>query len=141
MHVLREFREFVMRGNIIDLAVAFIAGVAFSAVVNSLVSDVIMQFVAALAGEPDFGALSVTINGSEIRYGDFLTVLTNFLLTMAAVFLFLVKPVNALTERLIDPEESGPTARECPHCLSQVRAAARRCAFCTSQLEPVAGTH
>jgi large conductance mechanosensitive channel len=137
--ILVEFRDFVMRGNIVDLAVAFIAGVAFSAVVNSLVSDVIMQIVAAVAGKPDFTALSVTLNGSEIRYGAFLTVLINFLLTMAAVFFLLVKPVNALTVRLLGPEDaSAPAQRECPHCLSQVRAAARRCAFCTSDLQPVA---
>lgn len=137
--MLREFREFVMRGNIVDLAVAFIAGVAFSAVVNSLVSDVIMQVVAAVFGEPDFRGLSSTVNGSEIRYGVFLTVFINFLLTMAAVFFLLVKPVNALTERLAEPgDEDTPTHRECPECLSDVRAAARRCPHCTSQIVPSA---
>jgi large conductance mechanosensitive channel len=137
--ILREFRDFVMRGNIVDLAVAFIAGVAFSAVVNSLVKDVIMQIVAAVVGEPDFSSLTLVVNGSEIRYGTFLTVLTNFLLTMAAVFFLLVKPVNALTLRLTGPEDdAGPAQRECPQCLSQVHAAARRCAYCTSELQPVA---
>lgn len=137
-HVLVEFRDFVMRGNIVDLAVAFIAGAAFSAVVNSLVSDVIMQLVAAVAGKPDFTALTITVNESEIRYGAFLTVFINFLLTMAAVFFLLVKPVNALTVRLLGPEEpTSPAQRECPQCLSQVRAAARRCAYCTSELQPV----
>ena len=137
--VLREFRDFVMRGNIIDLAVAFIAGVAFSAVVNSFVEDVIMQIVAAVVGQPDFGGLVATVNGSEIRYGEFLTVLTNFVLTMAAVFFLLVKPINALTLRLVGPEpDAGPAQRECPFCLTQVRAAARRCAQCTSELQPLA---
>lgn len=134
--MLREFREFLMRGNIVDLAVAFIAGVAFSAVVNSLVSDVIMQLVAAVAGEPDFGRLSVTLNDSEIRYGVFLTVLVNFVLTMAAVFFLLVKPINAITTRIARPSEHGPTSRECPECLSNVPARARRCAHCTTTLVP-----
>ena len=137
--MLREFREFLMRGNIVDLAVAFIAGVAFTAVVNSLVADVILQLVAAVAGKPDFSNLSVTVNDSEIRYGSFLTVLVNFVLTMAAVFFLLVKPINALTERLVPPAEGGsPSNRECPECLSEVPVRARRCSHCTTQLTPIA---
>lgn len=137
--MLREFRDFLMRGNIVDLAVAFIAGVAFSAVVSSLVSDVILQFIAAVVGKPDFSGLSLTLNESEIRYGAFLTAVVNFVLTMGAVFFFLVKPINALTERMAPAEDSSaPTNRECPECLSEIPAQARRCARCTTQLTPVA---
>lgn len=135
--MLREFRDFVMRGNIIDLAVAFIAGAAFTALVNSLVADVIMQFVAAIVGKPDFSGLALTLNDSEIRWGAFLTVLINFVLTMAAVFFLLVKPVNAVTARLLKPSDAAPANRECPECLSEVPAAARRCRACTTQLTPV----
>lgn len=134
--MLREFREFLMRGNIIELAVAFIAGVAFSAVVTSLVGDVIMQLVAAIVGKPDFSALTVTVNDSVIRYGSFLTALSNFVLTMAAVFFFVVKPVNALTERFAVPAHGEPTSRECPECLSSIPARATRCAHCTTKLQP-----
>ena len=136
--MIKEFRDFLMKGNIIDLAVAFIAGVAFTAVVTSLVNDVIMQFIAAIVGEPDFSALTVTINDSEIRYGSFLTVLINFVLVMGAVFFLVVKPVNAVTEKFVKPAEGGPASRECPECLAEVPAAARRCQFCASAITPVA---
>jgi len=134
--MLREFRDFLMRGNIVDLAVAFVAGAVFSALVHSLVTDVIMQLVAAVVGTPSYEGLSFTLNGSEIRYGAFLTALVNFVLTMGAVFFFLVKPVNALTERMKPAVESGPTNRECTECLAEVPVKARRCRFCTSELTP-----
>jgi large conductance mechanosensitive channel len=136
--MLKEFRGFLMKGNILDLAVAFIAGVAFSAVVNSLVGDVIMQVVAAIVGKPDFSSLVVTINGSDIRWGAFLTVLINFVLTMAAVFFLLVKPINAMTAKFAAPAAGAPTNRECPECLGEVPAKARKCQFCASALAPVA---
>jgi large conductance mechanosensitive channel len=136
--MLKEFREFLLKGNIIDLAVAFIAGVAFSAVVASLVNDVIMQFVAAIVGKPDFSSLTFTVNDTAIRYGSFLTVLINFVLVMGAVFFFLVKPVNAMTAKFAKPGEGAPTNRECPECLGEVPAAARKCRFCASTLTPVA---
>lgn len=136
--MLKEFREFLLKGNIIDLAVAFIAGVAFSAVVSSLVDDVIMQFVAAIVGKPDFTALTFSISDTAVRYGAFLTVLINFVLVMAAVFFFLVKPVNAMTAKFVKPGEGAPTNRECPECLGEVPAAARRRRFCTSALTPAA---
>jgi large conductance mechanosensitive channel len=135
--MIKEFREFLLKGNIIDLAVAFIAGVAFSAVVASLVNDVIMQFVAAIVGKPDFSSLTITINDTAIRYGAFLTVLINFVLVMGAVFFFLVKPVNAMTAKFSTPD-TGPTNRECPECLAEVPAAARRCRYCASAITPVA---
>jgi large conductance mechanosensitive channel len=134
--ILKEFRQFLLKGNIIDLAVAFIAGVAFTAVVSSLVNDVIMQLIAAIVGKPDFSDLTFTINDSVIRYGSFLTVLINFVLTMAAVFFFLVKPINAVTQHLKAPEDEEPGQRECPECLAEVPAKATRCRYCTTQLQP-----
>ena len=134
--MIKEFRDFLMRGNIIDLAIAFIAGTVFSAVVTSLVDDVIMQLVAAIVGKPDFSGLIFELNGAEIRYGAFLTVLINFLLVMAAVFFFLVKPVNAMTARFASSDDEV-TNRECPSCLGEVPAKATRCQFCTSELTPV----
>lgn len=137
--MIQEFRAFLLKGNIIDLAVAFIAGVAFSAVVQSLVNDVIMQLVAAIVGKPDFSAFTLTINDSVIRYGSFLTVLVNFVLTMAAVFFFLVKPINTLiASRASSTESDEPVLRECPECLAEVPAKARRCQQCASQLTPAA---
>lgn len=136
--MLKEFRDFLMKGNIVDLAVAFIAGVAFSAVVKSLVDDVIMQLVAAIVGKPDFSSLTVTINDSVIRYGSFLTVLINFVLVMAAVFFVVVKPVNAMTSKFAPPTGGAPTNRECPECLAEVPSKARRCQYCASAIAPVA---
>lgn len=136
--MIREFRDFLMKGNIVDLAVAFIAGAAFSAVVQSLVDDVILQLVAAVVGRPDFSELSFSINDSTIRYGAFLTVLVNFVLTMAGVFFLVVKPVNAVTDKLVPPAAAdGPAKRECTYCLAEVPGKAQRCQFCTSELQPV----
>ena len=137
--MLGEFRDFLMRGNVVDLAVGLIAGVVFGAVVNSLVSDVIMQVVAAVVGEPDFRSLVLTVNDTPIRFGAFLTALLNFVLTMGAVFVCIVKPMNIITSRVARPAPSDATAlvRECPECLSEIPSAARRCRACTAALAPV----
>jgi large conductance mechanosensitive channel len=119
MGVLREFRTFIMRGNVVDLAVGVVAGVAFGAVINSLVNDVILPLIAAIFGEPNFDNLTFSISNGVIRYGEFLTALTSFLLVMAGVFFLVVKPMNT---------------RECPFCLEPVPSAATRCKACTSQL-------
>lgn len=136
--ILKDFRQFLLKGNIVELAIAFIAGVAFTAVVTSLVNDVIMQLIAAIVGKPDFSDLSFTINDSVIRYGAFLTVVINFVLTMGAVFFFLVKPINAMTQKMKRSEGAAdaPVLRECPECLEEVPAKATRCRYCTSQLQP-----
>lgn len=138
--MLKEFRDFLMRGNIVDLAIAFIAGVTFTALVQSLVNDVIMQAVAVLFGKPDFSGLTVTLNGSVIRYGSFLTALINFVLTMGAVFFFLVKPINAATARFTTTggDDDAPSMRECPECCSDIPARARRCSHCTAEVAPAA---
>jgi large conductance mechanosensitive channel len=134
--VLKEFRQFILRGNLVDLAVAVVIGTAFTAVVTALVKDVITPLVAAVAGEPDFNGLTFTINGSEFRYGHFLNALLTFLLVAAVVFFLIVKPVNALLRRLRPETAVDEETRKCPECLSSIPTEARRCAFCTSELAP-----
>jgi large conductance mechanosensitive channel len=135
--MLREFRAFVLRGNMVDLAVAVVIGTAFTAVVNALVADLITPLIAAVGGEPDFGDLAFTINDSRFAYGDFLNALLTFLLVATVVFFLVVKPVNALMAALApeEPEPEAPT-RPCPQCLSQIPRAATRCAFCTCEVAP-----
>jgi large conductance mechanosensitive channel len=135
--MLREFRAFILRGNMVDLAVAVVIGTAFTAVVNALVRDIITPLIAAIGGKPDFGDLAFTINGSRFAYGDFLNALLTFLLVATVVFFLVVKPVNTLMAALTpdEPEPEAPT-RPCPDCLSQIPRAATRCAFCTSEVTP-----
>ena len=136
--ILKEFRAFILRGNLVDLAIAVVIGAAFTTVVNALVRDLITPLIAAIFGEPDFGTLSFTINGSQFAYGDFLNALLTFVLIAAAVFFFVVKPVNFLMARLRTEPDVDSHTRGCPECLSQIPVAARRCAFCTSEVPPVA---
>jgi large conductance mechanosensitive channel len=134
--LFKEFRAFILRGNVVDLAVAFVLGAAFTAVVTALVRDLLTPVIAAIFGKPNFGSLSFTIHGSEFAYGDFLNALLTFVLIAAAVFFFVVKPVNYLMARLrTGPDVESPT-RGCPECLSQIPIAASRCAFCTSEVAP-----
>ena len=133
--MLRGFKEFVLRGNVLDLAVAVVIGGAFGAVVTALVKDLITPLIGAVVGKPDFSALVVTVNGSQFLIGDFLNAVVSFLLISLAVYLFVVAPVNALVARRRRGEPpSDPTTKKCPECLSEVPIAARRCAFCTSVL-------
>ena len=134
---MKGFREFILRGNLVDLAIAVVIGTAFGALVTALVRDLITPLIAAIGGEPDFGALSFTINGSEFLYGDFINALLTFLIIAAVVYFFVVKPVAALLERFTPKQEVGEQ-RECPECLSDIPVAARRCAFCTAQVSPAA---
>jgi large conductance mechanosensitive channel len=130
--MLRGFREFVMRGNVIDLAVAVVIGAAFGAVIAAFVKDLITPLIGAFIGKPDFSAVGVTINGSRLLIGDFLNAVISFLMIAAGVYVFVVAPMNAMTERRKRGE--APTTKKCPECLSEVPVAARRCAFCTSTL-------
>jgi large conductance mechanosensitive channel len=113
--MLKEFRDFLLRGNLVELAVAFVLGIAFAAVVTSLVDDLITPIVAMVFGEPDFGGLTFTINDAEFRYGAFLTALAQFLAIAAAVFFFVVKPVNAVTDRLRESGEEDVSDEERRH--------------------------
>lgn len=133
--MLRGFRDFIARGNVIDLAVAVVIGTAFGAVVASLVADLITPLIAAVAGEPDFSELTFDINDSEFRYGSFVNALIAFLSVAAAIYFLIITPLNAVERRLHGPE--GAKTRDCPHCLSAVPVAATRCAFCTSELPAV----
>jgi large conductance mechanosensitive channel len=132
--MLREFRAFILRGNLVDLAVAVVIGTAFTAVVNALVKDIITPLIAAVGGEPNFASLAFTINGSRFPYGDFLNAVVTFLIVAAVMFFLVIKPVNLLMEQFqTEPEVESPT-RPCPECLSQIPHAASRCAFCTSEV-------
>jgi large conductance mechanosensitive channel len=134
--MLKDFRQFILRGNLVDLAVAVVIGAAFSALVAALVKDLVTPLIAAIGGNPDFSGLTFTINGSVFRYGDFLNALIAFLIVAAVVFFLVIKPVNALLERLRTEPPVAEETRDCPECLSQVPAGARRCAYCTTALEP-----
>src|SRR5258706_14477824 len=133
--MLKGFKEFVIRGNVIDLAVAVLIGAAFGAVVTSFVADILTPLIAAVVGKPDFSAFSFTLNGSVIKYGLFLNALISFLLVAAAVYFSVIAPLNAYNERKRRGQTPpDPTTRKCPECLSEVPIAARRCAFFTSAL-------
>ena len=133
--MLAGFKDFISRGNIVELAVAVVIGTAFGAVVTSLVADIITPIIGAVIGEPDFSGLSFTINESEFTYGNFINALIAFLSVAAAIYFFVVVPMEKLEERRHGAEEAG--TRECPHCISEVPVAASKCAFCTSELPPV----
>jgi len=133
--MLRGFKQFLMRGNVIDLAVAVVMGAAFGAVVTSLVETLVTPLIAAIVGQPDFSAIAFTVNGSKFMIGRFINALVSFLLIAMAVYFFIVVPVNALMARMRRGEATpDPTTKACPECLSDVPIAARRCAFCTSVL-------
>lgn len=129
---MKDFKEFLLRGNLVDMAVGIVIGVAFAAVVTALVGDIITPIIAAIGGKPDFSNLSFTINKSRFLYGDFINALITFAVIAAVVFFLVVKPVNALIARAKKPAET--TTKECPHCLSQIPTAASRCAFCTQEV-------
>ena len=130
-----EFRAFILRGNVLDLAVAVIIGAAFGAVVTSLVENILTPLIAAIFGKPDFSNLSFTINNSQIMYGAFLNAVIAFLLVAAALFFFVIKPFNLLMSRRKQQVEADPTTRECPYCMTVVPIAATRCSACTSDLK------
>jgi large conductance mechanosensitive channel len=133
--MLKGFRQFVLRGNVLDLAVAVVIGGAFGTVVTALVKDLITPFLAAIIGKPDFSALAFTLNGSRFPIGDFINALVAFLLIAAAIYFLVIVPVNALMARIRRGEPPpDPTTKRCPECLSEVPIAARRCAFCTSTI-------
>jgi large conductance mechanosensitive channel len=132
--MLKEFRSFLLRGNLVDLAIAVVVGTAFGAVVTALVKDLITPLIAAVGGQPDFGDLDFTINSSRFAYGHFLNAIISFLIVAAVVFFLVVKPVNALMDRLQTTPPVEEETRECPACLSQIPHAARRCAFCTEEV-------
>jgi large conductance mechanosensitive channel len=132
--MLKDFKTFLLRGNVVDLAVGIVIGVAFAALVTSFVDNLITPIIAAIIGEPDFSELTFTINDAVFRYGAFLNALIAFVAIAAAVFFFVVKPVNALMARARREPPADPTTKKCPECLSEIPIDARRCAFCTAEL-------
>ena len=136
--VLNEFKAFILRGNVVDLAIAVVIGAAFGAVVNAVVSDILTPVIAAIFGKPNFAALTFTIHNSQFLYGDLVNKLITFLSVAAAVFFFVVKPVNWMIARSRREPAPEPDTRKCDQCLSVVPLMARRCAFCTSELAPAA---
>jgi len=129
----KEFKAFLLRGNVVDLAVGIVIGVAFGALVTALVADFITPLIAAIVGKQDFSALYFTVNGSTFLYGHFLNTIIAFVLTAAAVFYFVVLPVQALIARSRKEPPADPSTKKCPECLSEIPAEARRCAYCTSE--------
>ena len=134
--MFKEFRDFVLRGNVVELAVAVVIGAAFGAVVTSFVENLVTPLIGAIGGQPDFSGLSFTINDSKFGYGAFLNALIAFLMIAAVIFFFVVRPLNKLMERLKPGKPVDTPTRACPECLSDIPAAARRCSFCTAAVAP-----
>ena len=134
MKLADEFKQFLLRGNLVELAVAIVIGVAFGDVVKALVSDFITPLIAAIFGKPDFNALSFTINGSKFAYGHFFNQLLSFVIIAAVIFFLVIKPVNYLIARSRGEPPPDPTTRNCPFCISVIPIQATRCSFCTSEV-------
>ncbi|HSX15244.1 MAG TPA: large conductance mechanosensitive channel protein MscL [Candidatus Saccharimonadales bacterium] len=136
--MFKEFKKFILRGNVVDLAVGVVIGGAFGAVVTALVRDLFTPLIAALGGQHDFSRLHFTINGSTFLYGDLINVLISFFSIAVVIFFFVVKPINKL-QSLANSRKTTeePTDRKCPECLSEIPKAATRCAFCTSKITPL----
>lgn len=131
--MLKGFREFLMRGNVVDLAVAVVIGGAFGGVVAALVKGLLTPLIAALVGKPDFSGLTFTINNSKFLYGEFINAVVSFVLVGTAIYFFVVVPMRAVTARLSKPPAPvEPTTKKCPECLSEIPLEARRCAHCTA---------
>jgi len=128
------FKQFVLRGNVVDLAVGVVIGAAFGTVVSGFVKDLLTPLIAAIVGKPDFSALKFTINGSQFLFGDFINAVISFVLVAGAVYYFVVLPVNSLMARVKKEPHVDPTTKKCPECKSDIAIDAKRCAFCTSQL-------
>jgi large conductance mechanosensitive channel len=129
---MKDFKAFLLRGNLVETAVGIVIGLAFAAVITAFVGDLITPLIAAIGGNPDFSALSFTINKSHFLYGAFINALITFVVIAAVIFFFVVKPVNALMARRKTEPPVDEATRQCPECLSEIPIAARRCAFCTA---------
>lgn len=129
------FKDFILRGNVVDLAVGVVIGGAFGGVVTAFTKDLITPMIAALVGKPDFSAIEYTINGTKFPIGDFLNAVVAFLLVAAAIYYVIIVPMNAMNARMAKPvAPAAPTTKTCPECVSEVPLAAKRCAHCTSAL-------
>jgi large conductance mechanosensitive channel len=134
--MIKDFKEFIMKGNVVDLAVAVVIGAAFGAIVTALVKDLVTPLIAAIGGQPDFSGLTFTINNSKFMYGDFINAVISFLIIAVVIFFLVVKPLNSVMERAKrNKTTEDPTTKKCPSCFSVVDIKATRCAFCTSTLK------
>jgi large conductance mechanosensitive channel len=129
---MKGFKAFLLRGNVIDLAVAVVIGIAFGVVVTAFVKDLVTPLIAALGGKPDFSTLYFTVNNSKFLYGDFINAIIAFLIIAAVIYFFVIVPINALIARSRKEPPADPTTKKCSECLSDIPVDARRCAFCTS---------
>ena len=129
--MLKGFRDFILRGNVVDLAVAVVIGAAFTAIVNAMVTDIINPLIAAIVHKPDFSAFLLNINGGIIKYGDFLNALMAFAIIGATLYFLVVLPVNTLMAKFRPKVVEAPSTKPCPECLSDIPLAARRCSHCT----------
>jgi large conductance mechanosensitive channel len=134
--MLKGFRDFIVRGNVVDLAVAVVIGLAFTAVVSAVVKDLLTPLIAAIFGQPNFESLTVEVNHSQFAYGDVINSLISFLLVAAAIYFLIVAPIARIQARGAKPPEV--TTRDCPHCLSMIPRAAHRCSYCTQEVTPLA---
>src|SRR5689334_14910363 len=135
--MLSGFRQFLLRGNVIDLAVAVIIGAAFGGVVTAFVKDILTPLIAAIGGQPDFAALTFTINNSKFLYGDFINAVISFIIVAAVIYFLVVAPMNQLNKMTSRPAApKAPATRKCPECLSEIPVGATRCAYCTASLKP-----
>jgi large conductance mechanosensitive channel len=128
------FKQFLLRGNVVDLAVGVVVGAAFGGVVTAFTKDLLTPLIASVVGKPDFSAIQFTVNGSKFLAGDFVNAGVSFLLVATAVYYFVVLPVNAMVSRARKEPPADPTTKKCPECMSEIPIGAKRCAFCTSQL-------
>ena len=136
---MKGFRDFILRGNVVDLAIAVVIGAAFGAIVTAFVKDLITPLIAAIGGQPDFSGIYFTINNSKFMIGDFINSVISFLIIAAVIYFLVVRPVNKLMARFKPEVAPAPeTTRECPYCTSKISKAATRCPFCTAQVEAVA---
>ena len=131
--MLKGFRDFIFRGNVVDLAVAVIIGAAFNAIISSLVADVLNPLIAATVGKPDFSSVILNVGGGQIKVGNFFNAAISFLIVAAVVYLIIILPMNTIQARMNKP--AAPTTKNCPECLSEIPLAARRCSHCA---QPVA---
>ena len=129
--MLKEFKQFLLRGNVVDLAVGVVIGAAFGSIVSALVADLLTPFIAAIAKVPDFSGIVFTINGSKFMIGHFINALISFILVAGAVFFFVIKPMNMLVARSRKEPSTDPTTKKCTECLSEIPIQAKRCAHCT----------
>lgn len=129
--LLKDFKQFLLRGNVVDMAVGIVIGASFGSVISALVADLLTPFIAAIAKVPDFSELLFTLNESQFKYGHFINVLISFILVAVAVFFFIVKPMNILIARSRKEPPADPTTKKCPECLAEIPINAKRCMHCT----------